>query len=387
MNNLKKIFELTKDEKDKICSSILSAIKAESFSKTVEANTAKDLSKYKAKLKKWCESESDTEVANLLTGIIEGSNEPDPDWVLERLSNIEFKRKAQKTDTLRKYFSLRTQNKARTSNLHLNKTIIQESIFKIPIRNDANVPNEELIKILVGFYRKNFPDYPIKLIVFHRDEYGDHPHIFVDGRNRRTGKYDLLTAQKKLVSLEYGCSNTSFRCSYYEKQLQAERFQTLFYDYANKVLSKYNLKAERLPKTQEYNQRIKNIEADAKLPKALRKASYWQQQCDEAERSYQNKVKKIEELLKSYTAQTEQKENLLEELDTKITWRKSKLDCLIEKIADSQQILENVSAVEKQKEKDSKPSNHKALDSLFDDYSVCNFEGKKHRNTHKQNIY
>lgn len=124
MNSLKKLSELTKDEKDKICSSILSAIKAESFSKTVEANTAKELSKYKAKLKKWCESESDAEVASLLRSTIEASNEPDPDWVLKKLSNIEFKRKAQKTDTLRKYFSLKIQRKSSTSNLHLNKTII-----------------------------------------------------------------------------------------------------------------------------------------------------------------------------------------------------------------------------------------------------------------------
>ena len=181
------------------------------------------------------------------------------------------------------------------SDISRNKIFVQEAFFKIPTHNKVEVKTADLISNIHSFYKENLPDYPIKLIVFHGDEIGNHPHIFVDAKNKRTEKYDLLTAQKKFVNAnidklkaEYpDATHLDFsNRSYSAKKTQAQYFQTLFYQHSNKMLARYDVEAKKLEKTKENNARMRLIEEDAKKPKIERQFSFYNAETSRLNEAY-----------------------------------------------------------------------------------------------------
>ena len=284
---------LDEEQKIKIQNSFFEKINDEQKSKDKNSDTLDTLRKYKAKVNKWLNSITDDSdpLRIFLSKILEEKKFIDVESEINTLTQFEFARKNQKTETVKKFLELHNKVLENKSDISRNKIFIQEAFFKIPTHNKVEVSMADLISNIHSFYKDNFPDHPIKLIVFHGDEVGNHPHIFVDAKNKRTGKYDLLTAQKKFVNdnieklkeeypdakiLDFTSDDTGNRKKTYRlKSLQAQYFQTLFYQHSNKMLAKYDVEAKKLQKTDENNARMRLIEEEAKKPKIERQFSFY----------------------------------------------------------------------------------------------------------------
>lgn len=279
---------LDEEQKIKIQNSFFEKINDEQKSKDKNSDTLDTLRKYKAKVNKWLNSITDDSdpLRIFLSKILEEKKFIDVESEINTLTQFEFARKNQKTETVNKFLELHNKVLENKSDISRNKIFIQEAFFKIPSRNNVEISTTDLISNIHSFYKVNFPDYPIKLIVFHGDEIGNHPHIFVDAKNKRTEKYDLLVAQKKFVNdniekikeehpnakpLEFLRDEND----YFNKKMQAQYFQTLFYQHSNKMLAKYDVEAKKLEKTDENNARMRLIEEDAKKPKIERQFSFY----------------------------------------------------------------------------------------------------------------
>ncbi|GLH33663.1 hypothetical protein BR1R5_30510 [Pseudomonas sp. BR1R-5] len=365
-----KLDTLSEKQKVSIQENFIAPIVNEQKIKDEKSELLDTLSKYKSKINKWHNSlTSDDPLKAFLVNILSAKNVVDIEVATTQLQQFAFARKNQKTESVKKYLELHNKVTENRSDLSRNKIFVQEAFFKIPLHNNVHVSTADLITNINSFYKVNFPDYPIKLIVFHGDEMGNHPHIFVDAKNKRTGKYDLLTAQKHFVNdnidklkAEYpeaeALKFSRNENDYFDKKLQAQYFQTLFYQHANKMLAKYNVQAKKLENTKENNARMALIEADAKKPKIQRQYSFYNAQLKEqqqaildADEELIKKTKSIElidesskELLKINRDLVDENETLMKTnyaLETKIANLSERFDMMVERLKD---IASSVSA-------------------------------------------
>ena len=348
-----KLNSLTDEQKKTIQESFIHRVDAEQKSKNEKSDAIDALSKYKAKVNKFHNSivDDSDELKIFLSKILEEKEAFDVDEEISQLSSFDFTRKNQKTETVRKFLNLHNEVIENKADIARNKIFIQEAFFKIPAHNNVHLKAEDMMLSIASFYSKNFPDYPVKLIVFHGDEIGNHPHIFVEAKNKRTNKYDLLNAQKQFVNdnidkvkVEYPhAEKLDFsNRSYSAKKLQAQYFQTLFYQHTNKMLLQYDVEAKKLDKTKEHNERMRKIEEDAKKPKIEREASFYNAQMNdlkEQNKALHEKNKALTEentsLSKSnaeLTESVESKNFSIKILDDKIEYKKSVLDSFKQKI-------------------------------------------------------
>lgn len=313
LEGFKSLDSLSDDQKEAVKQKLLGSIKEQHSENRSKSEIRDELLKYKSKINKWFNSEHDDGLKLFLKGALEKASAFDIEQELEQLNGFDFKRKAQKTSTFQKFMGLHNGMVDNRSELTRQKTFMQEAFFKIPTRNGVAVPQKDLVKVVSSFYNQNFPDYPVRLIVFHGDEHGDHPHIFIDGKNSKTGKYDLLKAQKDFVNRNIEAVQNDIpeaevldfkERSYSKKKLQAQYFQTLFYQHANQILEKYGVEAKKLDKTEEHNRRMRRIEEDASKPKIEREASYWEKQIEDLS-GENNKLDKTNKLLTNEKAEAQ----------------------------------------------------------------------------------
>jgi len=348
-----KLNSLTDEQKKTIQESFIHKVDAEQKSKNDKTDAIDALSKYKAKVNKFHNSINDDsdELKIFLSKILEEKEAFDVDEEISQLTSFEFSRKNQKTETVRKFLNLHNEVIENKADIARNKIFIQEAFFKIPAHNNVHLKAEDMMLSIASFYSKNFPDYPVKLIVYHGDEVGNHPHIFVEAKNKRTNKYDLLNAQKQFVNdnidkvrAEYSdAEKLDFsNRSYSAKKIQAQYFQTLFYQHTNKMLLQYDVEAKKLDKTKEHNERMRKIEEDAKKPKIEREASFYNAQMNdlkEQNKALHEENKALTEDNKSLsksnaelTESVESKNFSIKILDDKIEYKKSVLDNFKQKL-------------------------------------------------------
>lgn len=344
---------LTDEQKKTIQESFIHKVDAEQKSKNEKTDAIDALSKYKAKVNKFHNSITDDSdsLKIFLAKILEEKEVFDVDEEISQLSSFDFTRKNQKTETVRKFLNLHNEVIENKADIARNKIFIQEAFFKIPVHNNVHMKADEMLNVLSSFYAKNFPDYPVKLIVYHGDEVGNHPHIFVEAKNKRTNKYDLLNAQKQFVNDNIDKVKAEYRDaekldfsnrSYSAKKLQAQYFQTLFYQHTNKMLQQYDVEAKKLDKTKEHNERMRKIEEDAKKPKIEREASFYNAQINDLKEQnkalYEENKALTEEnasLSKGnaeLTESVESKNFSIKILDDKIEYKKSVLDSFKQKL-------------------------------------------------------
>ncbi|MEX5500260.1 hypothetical protein [Pseudomonas syringae] len=276
-NKIKKLDSLSQDERIALIKSIVDDVKINVKANNIDTTNKNDLSKYRAKLNKIIKQSVDNpELCSYLNQIISAKTNLDADEEKTKFGQFQMSRMKDKINCLGKFIEL--HNKVLTPSnkkeFVLNEAVIQEAFFKIPSRNNVEIPLKDLIQIQASFYKRNFPDYSLKALVVHCDEADPHSHIFVSTKNNKTNKYDLLKAQYAFVEknidkerLEVLNNEPS---DYKRKKLQAEYFQVLFYKHANSYLHNYNLEATVLEKTEENKARLREIEKDAKLPKIQR---------------------------------------------------------------------------------------------------------------------
>ncbi len=294
---------LTDEQKKKIQESFIDKMNDEQKAKDDKSDAIASLSKYKAKINKWHNSisENDDTLKKYLAKILDQKDVFSIQNEIDQLSAFEFARKNQKTETVRKFLELHNEVVESKADISRSKVFVQEAFFKIPIGNGFQMSGKDMISNIRSFYKNNFPDYPIQLIVFHGDEVGNHPHIFVDAQNSRTKKYDLLAAQNRFVNdhieqikIDYPEAEKldfSIR-SYKTKKLQAQYFQTLFYQHTNKILAPKNVQVKKLEKTDEHNARMALIEEDSKKPKIERQFSFYNSQLNEMQAQNEALIKR-----------------------------------------------------------------------------------------------
>lgn len=389
-----KLSQLTEDEKKQIQESFITKMNDEQTAKDSKSDAIDTLSKYKAKVNKWHNSITDDgdNLKKFLAKILDEKEIFIIEKEINQLSEFDFSRKNQKTETVRKFLELHNEIIENKSDISRNKIFVQEAFFKIPDKNNFRMGTKDMINNIRSFYTENFPDYPIQLIVFHGDEVGNHPHIFVDAQNKKTKKYDLLAAQNRFVNdhveqvrVDYPEAEKldfSIR-SYKTKKLQAQYFQTLFYQHTNKILAPQNVQVKKLEKTDEHNARMALIEEDAKKPKIERQFSFYNAQINDLKE--QNKElyeqndtlkNKNAQLSKSNTELTETivtMKDSVEVLDNKIAYKQSILDGFKEKMIElSDSIFLYIKTffksneIEERKARDEVSRNYHSLDDDYD---------------------
>ena len=385
---------LTDEQKKKIQESFIGKMNYEQKAKDDKSDAISSLSKYKAKINKWHNSisENDDALKKYLAKILDQKDVFSIQNEIDQLSAFEFARKNQKTETVRKFLEFHNDVVESKADISRSKVFVQEAFFKIPIGNGFQMSGKDMISNIRSFYKNNFPDYPIQLIVFHGDEVGNHPHIFVDAQNSRTKKYDLLAAQNRFVNdhiekikIDYPDAEKldfSIR-SYKTKKLQAQYFQTLFYQHTNKILAPKNVQVKKLEKTDEHNARMALIEEDATKPKIERQFSFYNAQISDLKE--QNKeLHEQNDTLKSDNAQlsksnTDLAESIItmkgsvEVLDNKIAYKQSILDGFKEKMIElSDSIFSYIKTffksneIEERKARDEVSRNYHNLDNDYD---------------------
>ncbi|OOW04810.1 hypothetical protein MF6396_06880 [Pseudomonas sp. MF6396] len=270
--------------------------------------------KYKYKIKKIIKDEAGQPIAAYLDNLIDRGDYIDGEQVKEDFEAFEVSRKAQKLKSVQNYIDLHNTITQAEKPLDGRKTVIQEAFFKFPMHNQVDLPAEFYVSAIQDFYAKYFPDYNVLLTVYHGDELegckkkvGDHPHIFIDCKNKRTGEYDLteqqaVLANKVIKHLEFFKSYTPVNTkqqTYQESQIIGEALQELFYKHINKKFKTENISlvANRLEQTQENLELRKKIRLESKKTKENRAFNLYtmrQEQLEEIENKLMEVAEEVE---------------------------------------------------------------------------------------------
>ena len=283
--------------------------------------------KYKYKIKKIIKDEADQPIAAYLDELIDRSDYIDGEQVKEDFEAFEVSRKAQKLKSVQSYIDLHNTITQAEKPLDGRKTVIQEAFFKFPMHNQVDLPAEFYVSAIQDFYAKYLPDYNVLLTVYHGDELeggkkkvGDHPHIFIDCKNKRTGEYDLteqqaVLANKVIKHVEFFKSYTPVNTkqqTYQESQIIGEALQELFYKHINKKFKTENipLVANRLEQTQESLKLRKKIRLESKKAKEDRAFNLYTMR--------QEKLEEIENKLVEVAEEVENKKQIKGTIDQDI---------------------------------------------------------------------
>ena len=265
--------------------------------------------KYKYKIKKIIKDEAGQPIAAYLDDLIDRGDYIDGEQVKEDFEAFEVSRKAQKLKSVQNYIDLHNTITQAEKPLNGRRTVIQEAFFKFPMHNQVDLPPEFYVSAIQDFYAKYFPDYNVLLTVYHGDELeggkkkvGDHPHIFIDCKNKRTGEYDLteqqaVLANKVIKNVEFFKSYTPVNTkqqTYQESQIIGEALQELFYKHINKKFKTENISlvANRLEQTQENLEIRKKIRLESKKAKEDRAFNLYTMRQEQLENT-ENKLEEV----------------------------------------------------------------------------------------------
>lgn len=292
--------KLSIDERMAIVDEIITSIENDISSHENITTIKNDRSKYASKLKGLLKKENEPdELKTLINTVLNSSGHIDI-AVIDGLEDMGLKRVNDKRSALTKFIDLHNQVVgAENNSLHKNKTVIQESFFKFPTKNNINeVKPDHYLNIIYNFHRTHLPDYKIMTCVFHGDETlskkglnnGVHPHIFINGKNSKTGQYDLVNAQLELVNQHLRntnrpeLKNNSFKSA----QQIGEVYQELVYQYVNKKLKEYGylIEATVSEKTLEHKEKLAKIRLEqnkAKISRSHNLLSFTEEEIERAE--------------------------------------------------------------------------------------------------------
>ncbi|MFL1499806.1 hypothetical protein ACI77N_01165 [Pseudomonas sp. S191] len=284
-NKLTRMDKLSIEDRTKIFKSIYEPLTTQSKNNGESTSANCKLSKYTYKIKELINKNEDEELTSFLKALLQ--NQEIVDIASSKvIENMNIRRKEQKASCVDKYIELKNKSielKKSDDDFSLKKTVLQEAFWKFPFNQCVdNVKPTDYMNIINNFYKEHLPDYPVKLIVFHGDEItnqhdenlGVHPHIFIDGKNKKTGKYDLINDEFKMVNQflkSEGKPEIEGR-KFSDAQTLGEAYQRMIYTFVNKELVKkgYDFQVEVLPETEDKKIRRKLINADASKPKMFR---------------------------------------------------------------------------------------------------------------------
>lgn len=276
--------KLTIEQRTEMLNSIYSPLltNKEDKKELVEVNS--NLSKQAYKIKDLIEKNESEDFTKFLQNLLNSNGHIDPE-LSTLINDMSVKRLVQKISSVDKYIALKNKSVELSDDtkFSVKKTAIQETFFKFPMNQLVdNVKPVHYMSIINKFYKNHFPDYPVKLIVFHGDEItndeeinlGVHPHIFIDGKNSKTGKYDIINDEFKMVNQYLTSQNkpTIDGRKFSDAQMLGTVYQEIIYKFVNNELKNlgYDLNVEILPDTPEKKIRNKLIKKDTSKPKIHR---------------------------------------------------------------------------------------------------------------------
>ncbi|MCQ4324955.1 hypothetical protein NAV26_08255 [Pseudomonas stutzeri] len=296
---------LSIDERKAIVNDIVSSVSADVNAHQDITKFKNDRSKYVSKLKTLVKKDNEPdELKRLIQSVLDESGAIDLS-IVNTLDEMSLKRVNDKKSALTNYIELHNKIVNSADDLaHKKKTVIQESFFKFPSRNNiSEVKPEDYLKIIHSFHRQYLPDYEIKACVFHGDEVlskddmknGVHPHIFISGKNSKTGQYDLVNAQLQVVNQHLKNTNRPElkNDSFQSAQKIGEAYQELVYQFVNKKLKEYGylIEAAVSEKTIEHKQKIANIKKEQNKAKVSRSYNLLNHTLDEISKAEAEKKK------------------------------------------------------------------------------------------------
>lgn len=333
-NKMIRLDSLTLEDRHSLVNEIIASVQHDVSTHDDLSKLKDDRSKYAYKLKKLLSKPDEPEeLKKLITGVLEAQDSRLSPALVGQVDSIDVKRANDKKKAIGTYIELHNKIVAAGSNsLHKSKTVVQECFFKFPARNNiSEVKPVDYLRIIHEFHKKYLPDYEIKACVFHGDEVlsqsqinnGVHPHIFISGKNSKTGKYDLVSSQLDLVNRylkskgEPAIENNSFRAS----QKIGETYQRLVYAYVNKKLKEfgYNIEASVHEKTKEHKEKLEAIAKEAHKAKVMRGFNLLTQH-ESAIADAEKMIQHIDPILKEKTANNislqEKSDIIKNEIDT-----------------------------------------------------------------------
>ncbi|RMR35663.1 hypothetical protein ALP36_03224 [Pseudomonas syringae pv. coriandricola] len=303
-NKLVRLDSLTLEDRQAIVDEIMKSVQNDLDIHRDLLKLKDDRSKYAHKLKKLLIKKDEPEVIKtLIKRILEAHNSELLPSLIDEVDFIGVRRANDKKNAIGRYVELHNKIIAVGNNsLHKSKTVVQECFFKFPARNNIDeIKPVDYVRIIYDFHKRYLSDYEIKACVFHGDEVssleqidnGVHPHIFISGKNSKTGQYDLVQAQLDLVNRylkskgEPAKANNSFKAS----QTIGESYQRLVYEYVNKRLSNfgYGIEASIHEKTEAHKKKLELIAEDAHKAKIMRGFNLLSMSKSELEKAEQQK--------------------------------------------------------------------------------------------------
>lgn len=286
-NKMVHLESLSKEERKKILNSIVDPVVSTSESKQSNTVNNAELSKYSYKIKQLITKNENDEFSLFLENILNNKSEAiDKSETLAQLNVFDVKRKDQKKNCLSTYIDLHNKKVELSGpipeSFNQKRTVIQEAFWKFPFNQSVdNIKPIEYINTIQSFYKLHFPDYPIKLVVFHGDEIssphddglGVHPHIFIDGKNSKTNKYDIIDQEFRMVNkyrATKGLEPLDRHDGKYSTAVQlGVDYQEMIYKHVNERLAKYNhdITVEVIPDSPEKKARNRLIKKDTSQPK------------------------------------------------------------------------------------------------------------------------
>lgn len=204
-------------------------------------------------------------------------------------------------------------------------TVMMESFFKFPLHNEVELEDHDYHAILTGFYKKYFPEYNVKLAVFHGNEkmkgthdFNKHCHVFLSTLNKETQRYDFLDAEYKRFNEFAAASGLEplEKRDFEDMKFLGELRQKMFYEHAQAYLNekKRNIELYFLPETEQRRLIRQLIKKQAKLPKEERlynQLNYQQEQINKQKAELQQLSEELEQArqeIEQQKAQNEQRE-------------------------------------------------------------------------------
>lgn len=253
--------------------------------------------------------------------------------------------------------------------------VMQESFFKFPIHNQVELEDHDYHAILSGFYKKYFPEYEIKMAVFHGNEklagtadYNNHCHVFLSTLNKETQKYDFLDSEFKRVN-EFANANgleTLEKRDFESMRALGELRQKMFYEHAQAYLNekKRNIELYFLPETEQRRETRKLIKKQAKLPKEQRFYNQLYLQKEQMQREFEEKQQEIRQQQQSIKDQIKNQKKWIGNQKAEINQRQEKVIKAVSLLKNEKEKIQS-SEAEQQKEALVLSSIHNFLKVLF----------------------
>ncbi|EHR0227313.1 hypothetical protein KS670_002860 [Vibrio parahaemolyticus] len=208
---------------------------------------------------------------------------------IQDIHQVGFSRYKQRIGAIRKYVI--AHNKLCQYPPSANSTFVQEGIFKIPHQwkvTSDDISLREYVLTTKQFLESHFPEHPIKAIIGHDDERSEnektglHTHYFLDGKNQKTGEYDLRKRQILVVNEYIAKKRPEDELLPINKDLTRQQsrafghyWQCLVQDFMNaKLLNPKRLHAEFSDETEKKTEQYQYMIRQGKLPKSQRDFSY-----------------------------------------------------------------------------------------------------------------